>query len=158
MGESKHKVALEALFLVKRYVSALKNLKCDDTSELFKIRNETKDLLNQSSLPHNVRQAVDSVISDVLESYIASRELLERENRRKRARLFIIILCLVVLVVDLVKSGAPSLFGTGLPIAVVMYMLLGDAILLSLGSVVLKSKDCSAEPLGTEGTDVGEDS
>ena len=73
---SKHKVALEALFVVEGYVSELKNIKRGDSRKLLKAERKTRETLNQSSLPRDVRQAIDRVISSVLESYIVAKELL----------------------------------------------------------------------------------
>ncbi len=96
---SKHKVALEALFVVERYVSSLKNTRNCGFNELSKADRETKDLLNQGRFPREVRQAVDKVTNAVLESYIATRALIEKDNklkveqtRRKRTEYFIVIL------------------------------------------------------------------
>ena len=131
---SKHKVALEALFVVEGYVSELKNIKRGDSRELLKAERKTREALNQSSLPRDVRQAIDRVISSVLESYIVAKELLAAENkrqeektRRRRTEYFIVLLYILTMFAAFwVRDWRFVL--VCFPISFVEYRLLNDAL------------------------------
>jgi len=136
MGERlpRYKVALEALLVVERYVSVLNVETSRGIRELLKADHETRDWLNQSSLPLEVRQAVDRVTNIVTENYVTTIELLDEKNKRKadqtrrqRAEYFVVFLyVLTIFGAFWIKDW--KLVLACFPISFIEYRLLNDAL------------------------------
>jgi len=151
MGESspKHKVALDALAIIEKYVSAIDGEKCRDIYEFIRAENEARELLEQNSFPSEVKRAVDRVTRAVTEKIIVTIRLLEEEtkrttsfleseNKRKRELFwrrigqgFILVLYLLVMFGAYWKENWTLIF-LCVPISFVEKILLDDAFALRL--------------------------
>jgi len=153
----KYKIALDALSVVERYVSAINGEKCRDIYEFIKAEGKARELIEQNSFPSEVKRAVDRVTRAAAQKFISAirlldeetkrvTEVLEAEHKRKGEQSWrkvwkaVVLILYVLVMFGIYRKENWTLVFLCVPISFIEKLLLNDAFALRLWAWILAKK------------------